>query len=64
MTRDEIAITARRFQRMNEYFRRLKLSDPKNADFYEIFIDHYRHQSNAINRTLQETDILDSKMDE
>jgi hypothetical protein len=54
MTRDEIAITALRFQRMHEYFRRLIETDPKNAPFYEIFIDHYKHQSLALNRSLED----------
>ena len=61
MTRDEIAITALRFERMNEYFRRLIETDPRNAPFYEIFIDHYRHQSLALNRSLEELKDQNSK---
>lgn len=54
MTRDEIMISARRFKLMHEYFKSLIASDPKNAPFYEIFIDHYRHQSSALNRSMEE----------
>lgn len=62
MTRDEISITARRFERMNEYFRRLIETDPGNAPFYEIFIDHYKHQSIALKRSLQEHDAQDAEI--
>jgi hypothetical protein len=61
MTRDEIAITALRFQRMHEYFKHLIDTDPKNAPFYEIFVDHYRHQSLALNRDLEEMKVQNSK---
>ena len=63
MTREEIAITARRFQRMNEYFQRLIETDPGNAPFYEIFVDHYKHQSMAIKRSLLEQEVQQSKVD-
>jgi hypothetical protein len=59
---NEISITARRFERMNEYFRDLIETDPGNAPFYEIFIDHYTHQSIALKRSLQEHDTQDSEI--
>jgi hypothetical protein len=63
MTRDEVTITARRFQRMNEYFQRLIVTDPGNAHFYEIFIDHYKHQSIALKKFLQDEEIQASEFD-
>ncbi len=61
MTRDEMAITAIRFKRMHEYFTDLITTDPKNAPFYEIFIDHYKHQSVALNRSIEKTKIIVSE---
>jgi ABC-type Zn uptake system ZnuABC Zn-binding protein ZnuA len=40
---------------MHEYFKSLIASDPKNAVFYEIFLEHYRCQTSALNKCLQET---------
>jgi hypothetical protein len=63
MTRDEIMISARRFKLMHEYFKSLIASDPKNAVFYEIFLEHYRCQSSALNKSMQETMVATSELE-
>lgn len=48
---------------MHEYFKSLIASDPQNAVFYEIFIEHYRCQTSALNKCLQETGVATSELE-
>ncbi len=48
---------------MHEYFKSLIASDPKNAVFYEIFLDHYRCQTSALNKSMQETMVATSELE-
>jgi hypothetical protein len=48
MTREEKHIVMRRFSQLHIQYLQLISSDPKNAKYYEIMIDHYRRQYCAL----------------
>ena len=48
MTREEKHIVMSRFSQLHTHYLQLISSDPKNAKYYEIMIDHYRSQYCAL----------------
>ncbi len=56
MTREEMQVTMRRFSKMHSYFLRLISSDPTNAKYYKILVDHYQRQYSAVGDHIREMD--------
>jgi hypothetical protein len=54
MTQEEMQLAMRRFSRMHSYFLRLISSDPTNAKFYKILVEHYQAQYSAMGNHMRE----------
>jgi len=48
MTREEKHVLMHRFSQMHTHFLQLISSDPDNASYYKIMVDHYRRQYCAL----------------
>ena len=48
MTREEKHIVMRRYSQLHTHYLQLISSDPDNARYYKIMVDHYRRQYSAL----------------
>lgn len=63
MTRDEKQDIMRRYSQMHTHYLRLISSDPDNARYYKIIVDHYRQQYCALGKSKKEKDTSSSEND-
>jgi len=56
MTQDEKQVIMRRFSQMYMYYSKLISSDPENARYYKILVDHYRQQYCALDKSKKDKD--------
>jgi hypothetical protein len=56
MTREEKQVIMRRFSQMHMYYLKLISSDPGNARYYKILVDHYRRQYCALDQSGKDKD--------
>ena len=56
MTREEMQVAMRRFSKMHTHFLRMISSDPNNAKYYKILVDHYQKQYSAVGDRIRELD--------
>ncbi len=63
MTQDEKQVIMQRFSQMHTHYLRLISSDPDNAGYYKILVDHYRQQYCALGKSKKEKDKDISKND-
>jgi hypothetical protein len=54
MTQEEKQVIMRRFSQMHTHFLKLISSDPDNARYYKIMVDHYRRQYCALGKSKKE----------
>ena len=57
MTREEEHVLMRRYSQMHTHFLQLMSSDPDNANYYKIMVDHYRRQYRALGNDKKEEGI-------
>jgi hypothetical protein len=48
MTREEKHIVMRRYSQLHSHYLQLLSSDPENARYYKIMLEHYRRQYCAL----------------
>jgi hypothetical protein len=63
MTQNEKQDIMRRFSQMHTHYLRLISSDPDNARYYKILVDHYRQQYCALGKTKKDQDKESSEDD-
>jgi hypothetical protein len=56
MTQEEKQVIMRRFSQMHMYYLKLISSDPDNARYYKILVDHYRRQYCALDESKNKKD--------
>lgn len=56
MTQEEKRVIMQRFSQMHTHFLRLISSDPENAKYYKIMVDHYRRQYCALGKSRKDED--------
>jgi hypothetical protein len=54
MTKEELLVSRNRFNRMYVEYEKLASSDPKNASYYQILIEHCQMQSKALGARIEE----------
>ena len=63
MTQEEKQVIMRRFSQMYMYYSKLISSDPENARYYKILVDHYRQQYCALDKSKKDNDKNDAEND-
>jgi hypothetical protein len=56
MTQEEKQVILRRFSQMYMYYSKLISSDPENARYYKILVDHYKQQYCALDKSKRDED--------
>jgi Tat protein secretion system quality control protein TatD with DNase activity len=54
MTQEEKQVILRRFSQMHMHYLKMISSDPENARYYKILVDHYRRQYCALGKSKEE----------